>query len=116
MMRLIYLAVIVAAAYQGWSHYLQMRGVEPLYPESYVAVYGRNSCGWTQKMLRDLKQSNVNYKYFSVDDKAEAQRLHSRMQQSGIDTKRYFLPVVDVNGHISVRPESEIVISDYQLP
>jgi hypothetical protein len=56
-------------------------------------------------MVKDLQQSQVNYRYFNVDDNLVAEQLHQRMQQAGISTKRYNLPVVDVNGDLSVRPK-----------
>jgi len=111
MKKLIILAVCVFGAFQMWERF--GRSVEPIYDESYVAVYGRNSCGFTRTMLSDLKSSGVNYHYFDVDDRAVASNLHSRMESSGISTRRYNLPVVDVNGDISVRPEFQKVLSEY---
>jgi hypothetical protein len=56
-------------------------------------------------MVKDLQQSQVNYRYFNVDDNLVAEQLHQRMQQAGISTKRYNLTVFDVNGDLSVRPK-----------
>ncbi|PVV07257.1 MAG: hypothetical protein B6D77_14330 [gamma proteobacterium symbiont of Ctena orbiculata] len=110
-----YLFVILFcfAAYKGWD-YLTKESVEPLYATPYVAVYGRNSCGWTKKMLKELKASDIPYEYHIVDKREVADLLHARMQQSGIGTRRYNLPVVDVNGRLSVRPDSGVIISQYQ--
>jgi len=90
---------------KGWQDFGPTSKVEPLLNESYVAVYGRDSCSFTKRMVKNLQQSQVNYRYFNVDDKIIADQLHSRMKQAGIPTKRYNLPVVDVNGDLSVRPK-----------
>lgn len=103
------------AAYQGWGKYSQyITKPEPLYNEPYVVVYGRNSCGFTQQTLRDLKQSGIPFEYKIVDDKSVADILHSRMKNSGISTRRYNLPVIDVNNNISIRPGSNEIINDYK--
>jgi len=88
-----------------WQNFAPISKVAPLFNESYVAVYGRDSCGFTKRMVNNLQQSQVNYRYFNVDDKTIADQLHGRMRQAGIPTKRYNLPVVDVNGDLSVRPK-----------
>ena len=114
MKKLIILIVIGFGAFQAWGKYGPSNNVEPIFTEPYVAVYGRNSCGWTKKMLKDLKSSNINYRYFEVDEKSVANNLHKRMENSGISTRRYNLPVVDVNGSLSIRPKFNKVSNDYK--
>ncbi len=114
MKKLIVLIVIGFGVFQAWERYGPSSNFEPIFTEPYVAVYGRNSCGWTKKMLKDLKSSNINYRYFEVDKKAVADSLHKRMENSGISTRRYNLPVVDVNGSLSIRPKFKKVSNDYQ--
>ena len=111
MKELIILAVVAFAAYQIWDK--SGDSVQPIFDEPYVAVYGRDSCGFTQQMLSNMAASGVNYHYLSVDDRNVANILHGRMESSGISVRRYNLPVVDVNGDISVRPEVLDVLSDY---
>lgn len=113
MKRLLVMIIIGLAAYQGWQKISTWSGIEPLYAESYVVVYGRDSCGWTQQMIRNLKAAQIKYSYRIVDDQQTADVLHTRMQQSGISVRRYNLPVVDVNGKLSVRPDYNDVISQY---
>ena len=101
---------LISAVYQGWnslSHdeFTTIKA-DPLYAEPYVVVYGRESCGLTQQTMKDLRLKNIPFKFKVVDDKAVANVLHSRMRSSGIDTRRYNLPVVDVNNNISIRPSS----------
>jgi|GEM_PF-5700406 len=45
-------------------------------------------------------------KKFLADDPQVAGLLHARMRQSGIDTRRHMLPVVDLNSKITVRPDN----------
>lgn len=113
MKRLLVMIIIGLAAYQGWQKISTPDGIESLYQESYVVVYGRDSCGWTQQMIRDLKIAKIKYYYRIVDDKQTADILHTRMQQSGISVRRYNLPVIDVNGMITVRPDPDDIISRY---
>jgi hypothetical protein len=108
------LLIIIGAGYQGWktmSH--SSANSEPLHEEPYVVVYGRNSCGITQQTMNDLKAAGIPFEYQIVDDKSVASLLHSRMQQSGIDTRRYNLPVVDVSNRLSVRPEASSIIEAF---
>lgn len=82
---------------------------------SYVAVYGRESCGFTRQMLSTLKQAGMEYRFYSVDDRKVSDSLHARMQQKGLDTSHYLLPVVEVSGHMSIRPEFAQVSSRYRM-
>lgn len=116
MKNLIIIALLVFAGVKGWQKFSGSGSdsVAPLYQQSYVAVYGRNNCGYTRQMLSALKSSSTHYKYFQVDDRQVADQLHSRMTDSGISTRRYNLPVVDVNGQISVRPKPDSVLASYR--
>lgn len=111
MKQIIFLVLIVAAGYKGWE-YFQTPSIEPLYEQPYLVVYGRDSCGFTSKMRKELSQAGVKFKYMSVDDKAVADSIHLRMDASGIDIGYYLLPVVDLNNSISVRPDSGQLIDD----
>lgn len=107
--------ILVGAGYQGWNKFSPtFTKPDPLYDEPYVVVYGRNSCGHTQQTIKDLKKSGIPFEYKIVDEKSVADQLHSRMNDSGIDTRRYNLPVVDVNNNFSIRPESASVIDAYE--
>lgn len=63
--------------------------------------------------MSDLSGEGVDFKYFKIDDKTSGDFIHDRMSASGISTRRYNLPVIDVNGEILVRPELFDVISRY---
>ena len=106
MKNLVIVLLMGIAAYKGYELY-QAAKVQPLYDHPYVAVYGRDSCGFTQATLKDLKKAGISYHYFSVDDRQVAEVLHQRMQGQGLDTSHYLLPVVDLNNSISVRPDNK---------
>lgn len=114
MKKLLLFGLMVFCIYKVWGHFGPGQSIEPLFAEPYVAVYGRATCGYTTSALRELKNSGVNYKVFDIDDRDTANILHARMEQSGISTRRYNLPVIDVNGSIMVRPEIEDVLLKYE--
>lgn len=111
MKNLVIIIVASFACFQLWEKYRY--SPDPIFDVPYVAVYGRNSCGFTKQMISGLESKGVNYHYFIVDDKNVSNELHSRMESSGISTRRYNLPVVDVNGDISVRPKLTDVLDEY---
>ena len=88
-------------------------GNEPLYPVPYVVVYGRDTCGLTQGMKRELMRGRVPFRYEIIDDRSVADRVHARMKNAGISTGRYRLPVVDVSGQLFVSPKARDVVSEY---
>ncbi|MFT7222635.1 MAG: glutaredoxin [Cellvibrionaceae bacterium] len=114
MKKLFILAIIAFGGFQAWENFRDVP-LAPLYAESYVAVYGRNSCGFTQNMISNLKNEGLNYRYFIVDEQEVAYSLHQRMESSGISIRSYNLPVVDVNGRIMVRPDFQKVLNKYNL-
>ncbi|MBT4160843.1 MAG: hypothetical protein HOC70_05445 [Gammaproteobacteria bacterium] len=113
MKNLIILALIAFGGYQAWKKFepdpgpeLEPVSVSPLFDKPYVAVYGRDSCGFTQRLIQDLQASSVEYHYYIVDEKPVADRLHATMINQGMDVRRYNLPVVDVSGSLSIRPSA----------
>ncbi len=113
MKNILWTIFLIFCLFKGWQDVGLTAGVTPLFDEPYVAIYGRNSCGFTKRMINNLKQENINYRYFIVDEKTVANSLHQRMEQAGISTRRYNLPVVDVNASISVRPDFQRVAELY---
>ena len=114
-MRWIVVLVLVAGVYKGYQEFGSGAGaVEPLQEGAYVVVYGRDSCGYTQRMRNELAREGIDFRYARIDRQAVADRVHKRMRAAGIDTSRYSLPVVDVNGHIRTRPGPESVIERFE--
>ena len=107
------LLVCGVLAYLGWHNFISNKTIEPLYEGQYVIVYGRDRCGLTQKYLKALGKKEIELIYEKVDEKEIADELHSRMQQAGLSTKRYNLPVIDVNGQIFIRPEIDTILALY---
>jgi hypothetical protein len=115
MKNLFIIMLIAGSVYQIWGKYSHsLTKLQPIYNQPYIVVYGRNTCGFTTNTLKELKHSGVGFTYKNVDDKAVADALHSRMNSSGIDTRRYNLPVVDVNNTLSIRPQPTEIINAYR--
>lgn len=114
MRNIVLICLLAVSCYQGWQKLAPKSELQPVFDSPYVAVYGRDSCAHTQRLLRNLKANGVTPHYFSVDDKAVADALHMRMESQGISTRLYDLPVVDVNANISIRPSIEDVKQIYR--
>jgi glutaredoxin len=109
MKKLLLFLMFIAVAYKSWDFY-KAKSMEPLFATPYIAVYGRETCGFTRETVRALSQAGVKFHYLNVDDSSVADSLHARMNQSGISTNYYLLPVVDLNNSISIRPEYKDVL------
>lgn len=125
MRTLIILIIIVVGGAELWKRYgqqLMSASPESVFASSSsstkehgtgVVVYGRNSCGVTSAMRKALTQQGVPFEYRIVDQPVVADELHAHMKQQGLSTRRYNLPVVEVNGELSIRPDAAAVVSDY---
>lgn len=114
MKKVLILLILIGTGYQGWNKLSPaFTKPEPLYDEPYIIVYGRNACGHTQKTLKELKKAGITFEYQIVDEKSVADLLHGRMESSGIDTRRYNLPVVDVSNNFSIRPTTISILEAY---
>lgn len=89
-------------------------GPGPLREPPYVVVYGRDTCGITTRTLSALDRAGVPYEYKRVDAPAVRDELIPRMQAAGLDTRRYGLPVVDVNAEMIIRPKPDVVAAKYR--
>lgn len=117
MKKILIVVVLLIAGYFLWqkmSHNNADNTIEALYDKPYVVVYGRDSCGWTQKYLGDLKNEGIEVIYKSVDSKEVCDELHPRMENAGLDTGIYNLPVIDVNAQMFIRPELNKVLQAYK--
>jgi phage head maturation protease len=65
-------------------------------------------------MMSSLDQAGLPYVFEIVDQAEVAGILFKRMKATGIDTASFGLPVVDLSGVISVRPEPSDIISHYR--
>ena len=110
MRNLILLLALCGGGYKAWEHFSRETNA-PLSSEPYLAVYGRDACGYTQATLRQLNQAGIRYQYHSVDEPAVADLLHRRMQNAGLEVRRYLLPVVDLNNRITVHPDNDELVA-----
>ncbi len=113
--KLLLLIAVVAGGLYHWGGLpsLFSMGPGPLRDSPYVMVYGRDNCGITKRMLADLGRAGIPYTYKIVDDTAVKEELHPRMKAAGLNTRKYGLPVVDVNGKMMMSPKSEVVAQKY---
>jgi hypothetical protein len=116
MKSLLLIALIGFVAYTGYDKFGDVgeEGPEPLYDSSYVVVYGRDTCGITKRFLADLDRLGTPYEYKRVNDSGVNAELHPRMEEAGLSTRRYGLPVVDVNAEMFIRPDPNAVAEKYQ--
>jgi hypothetical protein len=113
MKKLLIVVVILISGFVYWQNNFHNNQIEALYDTPYIVVYGRDSCGWSQKYLRDLKNERLKFIYKNGDNKGVNFELHPRMEKAGLDTRRYNLPVIDVSGQIFIRPEFGKVLKTY---
>jgi len=115
-MRIILIILLMGLLGAGLYYFVGSQSqLEPLFTPPYVAIYGREACGYTQQYTQEISGLNMRYISQNIDDPATADVLHSRMKKSGLDTSRYMLPVLDVNGKIFVRPPIDDVIKAYRV-
>ena len=62
MKKILFLAALLALGHKGWTYY-QTQNVQPRYAHDYLAVYGRDSCGYTQGTLQALRQAGWTIRY-----------------------------------------------------
>lgn len=113
MRKILLLLLIIGAGAQFWQQYGHRFALSVDASRPYVVVYGRDSCGYTSRMREFLREQGVPFEYRVVDESPVADHLHAQMRAAGISTRRYNLPVVDVAGYISVRPEPAEVVAAY---
>jgi glutaredoxin len=70
-----------------------------------ITVYGRDRCGYTQATLAALRAAGVPFRYLHRDDPATRRALFAKMDTAGIPDGPFKLPVVEVDGQLSVRPD-----------
>jgi glutaredoxin len=73
-----------------------------------VTVYGRETCGWTVKYMKDLQKAGIPYVFKNVDDPAVNNEMWKRL---GNNTSSTGLPVIDNNGQVSSRPDLKSLLA-----
>ena len=116
MKKLIVLLLLIGGGYYGYQHYIANRNtsLEPLYDLPYIVVYGRTTCGWTQKCLRELKERQIDAIFENIDQADVQQEISPRIDAAGYSRNQISIPIVDVNGHILIGYEPEKIMAFYQ--
>ncbi|NZA25820.1 hypothetical protein H0E84_05445 [Luteimonas sp. SJ-92] len=80
-----------------------------------VVVYGRDNCGYTRRTLASLRASNVPVTYVDIDYPDASGFFHDKFDGTSLAGERgYALPVVEVAGRASMRPDPEIVARQFR--
>lgn len=106
-MKYLLILVLAVGAYQLYQSRSQSSGEDIVGLQavgSHVAIYGRDSCPVTQQMKAFMREHAIAFEYFTVDDTETEAVLHQRMEQQGLSTQHYNLPVVDFGGELVIRP------------
>ncbi len=69
-----------------------------------VIVYGRDSCGYTRSTVVALDVASVPFRYLRTTDPAVRKALFAKMDAAGIPDGPFKLPVVEIDGTLSMRP------------
>jgi glutaredoxin len=113
------LLVIVAFVIVGLKlhsvYQKQNARLEPQFSEPYIVVYGRKTCGNTLHLQTALHSRGYRYRYVDVDAEGVSDHLHQRMDQAGLETDSYTLPVVEVNARMQTNPKPEWVFENYRI-
>jgi len=117
MKKFISIIIILAVSYQAWVTFSpRFSQLKPLYKEPYVVVYGQDACSFTQNALNELRKANKKPIYKKVNVKSVSDELFSRMKKSGLQTRHFLLPVIDVNSKLLIRPDMKVVLNHYEEP
>ena len=114
MKKLVICTIIIIVGYFAWLGLVRDNSLEALYDKPYIVVYGKDSCGWTNHYLKEFKNEGINVIYKSVVSREVCDELHPRMEKAGLETRRYNLPVIDVNTKLFIRPEFESILDTYE--
>ena len=124
MAKLLAFAFLLACIYAGW----QQLG-SPAQPSTrtfvagnyssgasgpVVTVYGRESCGYTQKMLNALKSQKVPFNFLIVDEEPHKTYVDKGMKSLNLPPGSYNLPMVDVKGELFVSAPPETILAAYR--
>jgi arsenate reductase-like glutaredoxin family protein len=116
MKNLVAVLAIVGLGYLGYQMFFSggESKVEALYEMPYVVVYGRTTCSWTQKCLRELKEQNIDVIFENIDKLDIQQEIFPRIDAAGHNRNRISIPIVDVNGNILIGYEPEKILKYYR--
>lgn len=77
-----------------------------------VLVYGNPRCGWTNRLIQELKARKIPYQFKNLDVQLIRNEWNKILAQNGVpDGASVSLPVVLVNEKVFMRPSIEQVIA-----
>ena len=116
MKKLVFLLIVVGMGYFGYQKFIASKAttLDALYELPYVVVYGRTTCSWTQKCLRELKEQNIDVIFENIDKQEVKMEIFRRIDAAGHKRNQIIIPIVDVNGNILIGYEPEKILQLYQ--
>jgi arsenate reductase-like glutaredoxin family protein len=80
-----------------------------------IAVYGRTACGITKKYMAALEKAGIPFTFVDIDDPAGDREFSKRAAEAGLFGS-IDLPVLDVDGKVSARPDLASLINAKKQP
>jgi len=81
-----------------------------------VTVYGRDSCGYTRSTVVALDVASVPFRYLRTTDPEVRKALFAKMDAAGIPDGPFKLPVVEIDGTLSMRPNLDDLLERAKAP
>jgi len=81
-----------------------------------VIVYGRDSCGYTRSTVVALDVASVPFRYLRTTDPEVRRTLFAKMDAAGIPDGPFKLPVVEIDGTLSMRPAVDDMLEQAAAP
>jgi len=116
--------ILLLCAFGVWQHFhhrpadtfANWTPVQPHY-RGKVVVYGRDTCGYTQQTLAFLRANSVPTAYRNLDEPGVSDEFAARFDHTNLtgSRDRYRLPVVEIAGHASERPDPSELLDDYRI-
>lgn len=76
-----------------------------------VIVYGRDSCGYTRSTVVALDVAGVPFRYLRTSEPAVRRALFAKMDAAGIPDGPFKLPVVEIDGTLTMRPDLDEMLA-----
>lgn len=116
MKKLVVIMLLIGCGYFGYQIFIGKKNaqLDPLYELPYIVVYGKTTCGWTQKCLRELKEKQIEVIFENIDKPEIKQEIFPRIDAAGYKRNQIVIPIIDVNGHILIGYEPEKIMAFYQ--
>jgi glutaredoxin len=119
--KLLLFVVLGVCAMGGWRYYQQHaaqadEGVVLPEAKGRVVVYGRDTCSYTRRALAFLTDNGVPHAYVDIDAPGVNDAFLVKFRNASFMGKGgYYLPVVDINGHASARPDLAGLLTDFRI-